>query len=599
MSSGTEDRKILLDYESVCADIERILERVGAMRTEKYFVQAMGEKAVGKIRDGEDAIRKRLYGPFQLVVIGDFKRGKSTLINALLGEAAVPTAVTPETVTINRLLFSETPGAEAVLKNRKRVSLSRDELTRDALEELVRQLPAPIASIDIKLANDLLRDITIVDTPGTGDLMKAFDEQIADYLVNADAVIDVVSSRAPLSDSEQAFLSSAVIPQSFSRIFLVVNMADTLETEENLQKVKKLVEDRAGTISDKLYVQVLSALDEFCRKKGLQSPEPRLSETLERNFLEFETALRDDVLLQKDVIKSMRGIALVRFLLSDISSRVRLVQNSLKLNVERLEQTEASFQEQDAELRASIEKYKSSLSASVDDLAREAKDWMRAFLARLKNEIEGPANAAEVSDIQRYFQFYLMDLVKSAVMACAQRHRKEINDLLSNDAKSISGEVSQRVFGGTQTQIADCIADISWTNADTAMFVGDTVLSLSGLSSVVGPLYVVGQAIAGAIRQKTISKKQTNVIAPILQNYDSIAEGVITNIDTIYARLKKDALSRLDELYQNQVEVSMEAIEHAKQIASDENTKVQDVLESFGEALKVIESCMECLKDYD
>lgn len=599
MNGDDINNRLTLDYEGICADIEQILEDIGGMCADQYFVKALGAKAIKTIRDGEDAIRRRLHGDFQLVVIGDFKRGKSTLINALLGETAVPTAVTPETVTINRLSFSDTPRIEAILKNRKRVSLSEPELARETLEGLIDRLPAPIDFIDVRLNNESLRDVTIVDTPGIGDLMKAFDEQVADYLVNADAIIYVVSARSPLSYTEQVFLSTAIMPQSFSRVFLVVNMADSLETVENLQKVRELVENRAGAISDKIYVYLLSALDEFCRKQELNRPEPLLAETLENNFLEFETSLQNDVFLQKDIIKSTRGIALTRILLGNLLSRIGLVQSSIKASIDKLEQKEDFFQNQDTIMRANIEKHRETLSDSITEMTAEAKNWMRVFLERLKEEIEGLGDTADVSDLQRYFQFYLMDHIKNAIQSCTQKHQKEVGDLLLDSAKAISGEISQSAFGSIQTQISDCIADISWTNVDTAMFAGDVFLSMSGLAAAVGPLMLVGQAIAGIVRQKKLAKKQTDVITPVLQAFPSIVSGVLENIDTIYVQIRKNALIKLDELYQNQVEVSEEAIDHARQIVSDENGKVQDVLEFLNETLQTVQGYTQRLEGYD
>lgn len=599
MNGDDINNRLTLDYEGICADIEQILEDIGGMCADQYFVKALGAKAIKTIRDGEDAIRRRLHGDFQLVVIGDFKRGKSTLINALLGETAVPTAVTPETVTINRLSFSDTPRIEAILKNRKRVSLSKPELARETLEGLIDRLPAPIDFIDVRLNNESLRDVTIVDTPGIGDLMKAFDEQVADYLVNADAIIYVVSARSPLSYTEQVFLSTAIMPQSFSRVFLVVNMADSLETVENLQKVRELVENRTGAISDKIYVYLLSALDEFCRKQELNRPEPLLAETLENNFLEFETSLQNDVFLQKDIIKSTRGIALTRILLGNLLSRIGLVQSSIRASIDKLEQKEDFFQNQDTIMRANIEKHRETLSDSITEMTAEAKNWMRVFLERLKEEIEGLGDTADVSDLQRYFQFYLMDHIKNAIQSCTQKHQKEVGDLLLDSAKAISGEISQSAFGSIQTQISDCITDISWTNVDTAMFAGDVFLSMSGLAAAVGPLMLVGQAIAGIVRQKTLAKKQTDVITPVLQAFPSIVSGVLENIDTIYVQIRKNALIKLDELYQNQVEVSEEAIDHARQIVSDENGKVQDVLEFLNETLQTVQGYTQRLEGYD
>lgn len=132
MMGDTLQDRLTLDYESISAELEQILEDVGRLCGDKYFTKALGEKHIQAIRERREIIRRRLHGDFQLVVVGDFKRGKSTLINALLGKAVVPTAVTPETVTINKLSYAETPRIEAVLKNKKRISLSQPELTRSA-----------------------------------------------------------------------------------------------------------------------------------------------------------------------------------------------------------------------------------------------------------------------------------------------------------------------------------------------------------------------------------------------------------------------------------------------------------------------------------
>lgn len=582
--------RLTLDYESICRDLEEIFEEIGRLCGDQSFVKVLGEKNIQAIKEKKDTIRRRLRGDFQLVVVGDFKRGKSTLINAFLGENIVPTAVTPETVTINKLSYSEVPRLEAVLKNRKRVSLSQAELRRETLDQMIKELPSPIECIDIRLNHQRLRDMTIVDTPGMGDLLRAFDEQVANYLINADAIIYVVSARAPLSYAEQAFLSTSIIPQSFSRVFLAINMADTLETKENLKKVETLVKSRAQTISDKIYVYLVSALDEYCRKCGMERPEPELAEALENNFLEFESAIQNDIVLQKDIIKSTRGIALTRYLLGEIVSRIGLIQSSLTAEAECLERDESTVKEQDATLHARIERHKETLIASVSQMAVEAKDWMRSFLARMEQEIREMGADTDISDLQRYFQFYLIDLIKHAILACTQKHQKEIGDLLLDHAKTISGEISQNAYGSIQTQISDCITDISWTDVDSAMFVGDVFLSMSGLGAALGPLVTVGQAIAGVVRKKTLAKKQTDVTDPILNMFPTIVSGVLENIDQTYALIEKKALRQLDEIYQNQIEVSEEAMKQAHKIASDKNVKMQDVLDYLEDILHTIQS---------
>jgi ribosome biogenesis GTPase A len=595
MNDDIVNNKIILDYTSVCSDIEEILEEVRTMRSDKYFVKALGDKFLLNIKKYETTIKKRLYDAFQIVTIGDFKRGKSTLINALLGENLLPTSVTPETVTINKISFSNQPGAAAILKNGKKVTISFSDLERDSIEKIARQIQSEIEYVDIKINNNILKEITIIDTPGVGDLLKTFDQQVSDYLYHADALIYVVSARAPLSFSEQAFLSTSVLPQNFSRVFMVVNMADTLETEENINKIEKLISDRASSINPNIAVFMISALDELCRKLKVKRPGEELSSVLEANFLEFETALKNDVILQRDVIKSMRGIALTRSMLNDISAHIALVENSLKANSDKLMHSENEQKGQNAALMSGIEEHKRSLAADIDDMKAEAKDWICDFMTKLRKEVQTLKSTANMSDLERYFQFYLMDMIKNAILQCIERHQKEISDKLSATAKEMANDISQNAFGSINTQIADCITDISWTNIDSAMFVGEFL----GVSSLLGPLYLVGQAIAGFMRQKVISKRQEDFVSPVLQEFDTIVSDVKDNIDKIYESIKNSSLDKLDELYQSQVELSMEAIRQAKQIVIDEDTKTEDMLEYLESILHNIKSCRERLTKYE
>jgi ribosome biogenesis GTPase A len=181
------NNRIILDYDSVCDDIESVLDEINSLRSDKFFVKTMGADFAQKVKNRGALVKKRLYDAFNIVVIGDFKRGKSTLVNALIGEDILPSAVTTETVTINKVSFSETPKVEAVLKNGTRAMLSYKELQRKSIEKIAEQLPSDIDFIDVRSNAEILKEITIIDTPGVGDLLKAFDQKVADYLVNADA----------------------------------------------------------------------------------------------------------------------------------------------------------------------------------------------------------------------------------------------------------------------------------------------------------------------------------------------------------------------------------------------------------------------------
>src|SRR5438552_2952980 len=129
------------------------------------------------LRRFEEA-RQQLDGLFLLVIAGEFNSGKSSFINALLGERVLPEGVTPTTDRINLLRYGAAPG---------------EHLAEAFLTE--RTYPA-----------ELLRELNIVDTPGTNAIVRRHEELTRDYVPRADLVLFVTSADRPFTESERAFL---------------------------------------------------------------------------------------------------------------------------------------------------------------------------------------------------------------------------------------------------------------------------------------------------------------------------------------------------------------------------------------------------------
>lgn len=598
MVTEKHEREMILDFNTVCHDIEGVIDDVRSIMNERYFALALGKETVQKLKEYPVSIRKRLYDAFNLVVVGDFKRGKSTLINALLGEDIAPTSVTPETVTINKISFSETPRAEAILKNGRRTQLDLAELKREEIEKLEKEFPAQIDYVDLKVNNEILKDVSIIDTPGVGDLMKRFDDQVADYLVNADALVYVISAQAPLSLSERSFLSQTVMPQSFSRVLLAINMIDNLETKEDIEKIQAFVAEKVSPISPNIHVYPVSALDEYCRKMGYKRPNPAMQDYLEKEFYAFEDSLQNDILQQKEIIKASRGIGLTSLLLDNISARIRLLESTLQQNVQKLSLNEDSYREQNDTLMQSIAGHKTSLCDDIEKMKIEGREWMSAYLARIKSEIGSIGAGVSVSDLERHFQFYLLDSIREGVQACISFHQKDVSDLVSSEMKSFAGEIVQSRFGSIDANISDCITDISWTNVDTFTSKFMVASELVGVT-LLGPMVLIGQTIAGFLRQGAVGKKQEDYITPVLQNFDNFSAEVINKVNDAYEQLKHNAVTKLDELYQDQIKASNEAIEQAKLITQNEEVKKEEIVAYMDSLLVNLTSMKEILKKFE
>lgn len=151
---------------------------------------------------------------FLLVVAGEFNSGKSSFVNALLGATVMPEGVTPTTDRITLLRHGDQPA---------------EELREAALLE--RDYPA-----------EILRQLTIVDTPGTNAVVRRHEELTRDFIPRADLVLFTTSADRPFTESERTFLE--LIKTWGKKIVLVLNKIDILQPAE-LDQVLAFVRSNA------------------------------------------------------------------------------------------------------------------------------------------------------------------------------------------------------------------------------------------------------------------------------------------------------------------------------------------------------------------
>jgi len=154
---------------------------------------------------------------FLLVVVGEFNAGKSAFINALLGERILAEGVTPTTTKVNILRFGE---------EKKKSSLSEnvESLTFEA---------------------DFLKEISIVDTPGTNAIIREHEEITSLFVPRSDLILFITSADRPFTESERIFLEN--IRSWGKKVVLVINKIDILQSPEALEEIQNFVAENAKT----------------------------------------------------------------------------------------------------------------------------------------------------------------------------------------------------------------------------------------------------------------------------------------------------------------------------------------------------------------
>ncbi len=144
---------------------------------------------------------------FLLVVVGEFNSGKSTFINALLGSRILDEGVTPTTTRIQHLVYGK-------------------EVERAGGADGIDSVTAPV---------ELLREVHIVDTPGTNALDRHHEALTQEFVPRSDLVLFVTSADRPFTESERAFMER--IRGWGKKLVLVINKIDFLESEPERQEV--------------------------------------------------------------------------------------------------------------------------------------------------------------------------------------------------------------------------------------------------------------------------------------------------------------------------------------------------------------------------
>jgi len=155
---------------------------------------------------------------FLLVIVGEFNAGKSAFINALLGSRVVEEGVTPTTAQINVLQFGEATD-------------------RQVREPALHVITAPVP---------LLRDIHIVDTPGTNAIVREHERITAEFVPRSDLVLFVTSADRPFTETERAFLEQ--IRGWGKKVVAVINKIDILESDAQVDEVTTFVARSAQSL---------------------------------------------------------------------------------------------------------------------------------------------------------------------------------------------------------------------------------------------------------------------------------------------------------------------------------------------------------------
>ncbi|MBE6742176.1 MAG: hypothetical protein E7570_07730 [Ruminococcaceae bacterium] len=233
-----------------------------------------GERVSERINILEDLIKSRKYC---IAVIGEFKRGKSSLINALIGSRILPTDILPMTASITHIRYGEEKKIQIIYKDGTSETKSIEELvdyatkfdaekekTAERINEILVRYPSVLCK----------NNIEVFDTPGLNDDEKMSNITL-DILGDIDAAVMVVSACLPMSLTEQNLILRLIEEPGIRHIIFVVTYIDAVSDE--VEEQDRMIDGIEKRITDKILplAEEKFSSDELLMKKAkriLSSP---------------------------------------------------------------------------------------------------------------------------------------------------------------------------------------------------------------------------------------------------------------------------------------------------------------------------------------
>ena len=179
---------------------------------------------------------------FQIAVFGPFNYGKSTLLNALLGNRALPIDLVPTTGAAIYVNYGEELHAKITLKDGTEVSeAGTDVLKRYAILDDARQMRDDVAAVNVYCPHPFLKTgVELLDLPGTNDREEQ-DNLVKDKLLTADLVVQVLDARKLMTLGERENLRDWLSDRQINTVVFVANFINLLEPDDQKQVYNRLL----------------------------------------------------------------------------------------------------------------------------------------------------------------------------------------------------------------------------------------------------------------------------------------------------------------------------------------------------------------------
>jgi len=426
-----------MNYTEACKQIDELLNAIEAI-----------ELPYSQISSGIGVLRQDLRANmYSVVVLGEFKRGKSTLLNALIGNQLLPVDVTPTTAAIHVLRYSETPlvrihYADGTIQDRS--------YSTAVLEEYVAGAdfsPESLQYIEVGIPSPLLQHgMVYIDTPGVDDLNQQRMDVTYRFVPRADAIIFLLDATAPVRRSEQEFLVSTVLASGVERILFVANFADMVDDDEKEELLGQTERRLAAVLGNQQYPVILLSARQALQ--GVLEDDTAVIEV--SGFPSLLARLRDiqchGPASQEKVSRySGRLLRLLRDALRESEMQEMVLVSSDEAIGTQLALLREELQRREAR-KAAISQWVHDRDQEIIAIVRKSLNY---FAAEMQDDVDELVKGFKGTDFKEFVEDRIPTLVKRRLKGWLESHTAPLVSLLSQLDRQLASGLAREF----QTQV--------------------------------------------------------------------------------------------------------------------------------------------------
>ena len=555
--------------------------------------QQYGKRAV--IENINNAIDK-IDNSTSILFCGEFKRGKSSLINAIIGDEICPTDIGIATAVVTRIMYGQTKKVVRYYGNllEGENSLKKEEIAWDDIQKYTVGDVIEIGStvqMDLYYPSEFLKEgLVVIDTPGIGGLDPRHANLTAMALPYADIAVFITDASEPVTESELKFYEKKVASRVKSTIVLI-NKSDIL-SQDVLQTHIETTRNTFLSVGNPTIVAV-SAMNWLLYNK-LQDGEFKVSSNRDAVIAAFNSQIK---MFRKGQLMQFRDILLSE--INDILETVKVEKMQLEANHNTQNNAIQNYKEQQqklAQFRNEIANPTCSIRLQVKSLFENARNEVLSQIShegtllttstfdRLIDSENGLNNdgkwlVAQINDELQELSYTVNLTTKKTFDQISKTLEKKISEVLSDEDINISDEL--RIHSVLNSQLAFNLAGKFAQGGiiATALAIGADFL-IPGIGLAVG-LMSAAALIWRRLNQESRQQKKMMIRQQVLPKINLAITDLRNQINTQFTKYHQNILQTIQTML-SETEEKMKAIQQTI-IESRENEK------KFKENMSIIE----------